>query len=156
MLDRLTALAGCLAAQLAMAQPTSLPAPSRTVYKCVVADRVVYSDTPCAQAERLDVTPTRGMNKSTGRELTGADVRHEQHREIRAKALRPITGESKQQYETRHRRAALSSNAKVECSQLDARVAKLEGEDRSAVANVRPQVQQRLFAARTRYRELGY
>lgn len=55
------------AAQVA-AQSTTLPAPSRTVYKCSVGGKVAYSDEPCVGAQRVNVEPTRGMNKSTGHE----------------------------------------------------------------------------------------
>jgi len=50
-------------------------------------------------AQKLDVTPTRGMNKSTGRELTGANVRREVFREQLSDAVRPITGMNAQQVE---------------------------------------------------------
>src|ERR1700710_707782 len=33
--------------QLLLAQATTLPAASRTVYKCVVAGKTVYTDEPC-------------------------------------------------------------------------------------------------------------
>ncbi|MEK8086891.1 hypothetical protein WNB94_10760 [Aquabacterium sp. A3] len=41
---------------------TSLPPPSRTVYKCEVGGKVHYADSPCVGAQKVDVTPTRGMN----------------------------------------------------------------------------------------------
>ena len=43
-------------------------------------------------AQVIDVEPTRGLNKSSGRVQIGADVQHEQHREMIAEALRPLTG----------------------------------------------------------------
>lgn len=71
---------------------TKLPPPSRTVYKCEVGGKVHYSDMPCVGVQKVDVTPTRGMNKSTKRELTGSDVRREVFHEQLSDAVRPITG----------------------------------------------------------------
>jgi len=76
---------------------TNLPPPSRTVYKCEVGGKVRYSDSPCVGAQKVDVTPTRGMNKSTGCELTGSDVRREVFREQLIGAVRPIAGMNAQQ-----------------------------------------------------------
>lgn len=52
----------------------SLPPPSRTVFKCEEAGKVVYSDSPCLGARQIDVEPTRGVNQITGKRLTGPDV----------------------------------------------------------------------------------
>ena len=71
---------------------TNLPPPSRTVYKCEVGGKVHYSDSPCVGAQKVNVTPKRGMNKSTGRELTGSDLRREVFREQLSDAVRLITG----------------------------------------------------------------
>lgn len=49
-----------LGASMALAQ--SLPPSSRTVFKCEVAGKVVYSDTPCLGASKVDVEPTRGKD----------------------------------------------------------------------------------------------
>ena len=51
---RTTLLAMLLPCAAAQAQ---LPAPSRTIYKCVVKGAVSYSDEPCEGAQRLDATP---------------------------------------------------------------------------------------------------
>lgn len=76
-----------------------MPPPSHTVRKCEVGGKVHYSDSTCVGAQKVDVTPTRGMNQSTGRELTGWDVRREVFREQWSDAVRPITGMNAQQVE---------------------------------------------------------
>lgn len=58
-----------------------------------------YSDSPCVGAQKVDVTPTHGMNKSTGCEWMGSDVRREVFREQLSDAVRPITGMNAQQLE---------------------------------------------------------
>lgn len=70
----LTIAASSVAAQ-------SLPPTSRTVYRCEDGNKVLYSDSPCLSAKKVDVEPTRGLNKSTGREQIGQDVRREKHNE---------------------------------------------------------------------------
>jgi hypothetical protein len=51
--------------------------PSRTAYKCESAGKVTYSDEPCAGASVVDCRADQGLNKSSGRERTGADVARE-------------------------------------------------------------------------------
>lgn len=84
---------------LSKAFAKNLPSPFRTIYKCEVGRKVHYSDSSCVGALKVDVTPTRGMNKSTGRELTGSDVRRDVFREKWSDAVRPITGMNAQQME---------------------------------------------------------
>lgn len=52
----------------------SLPPPSRTVFRCEEGGKVVYSDSPCVGARKIDVEPTRGVSKLSGRERVGRDV----------------------------------------------------------------------------------
>ena len=82
-----------------------LPPPSRTVFKCEVGSKVVYSDSPCLGAQRIEVEPTRGLNKSTGTEEVGKDVRQELQNEQIAEALKPVFGETAQERTKRHTRA---------------------------------------------------
>ena len=135
---------------------TNLPPPSRTVYKCEVGGKVHYSDSPCVGAQKVDVTPTRGMNKSTGRELTGADVRRELHHEQFSEAVRPLTGMNAQQLDQVGRRMKLSSEAQVACRRLDHALPRAEQAERSAQGSSALRAQQlELFKLRKRYRELG-
>ena len=78
-----------LLCNLAQAQP--LPPPSRTVFKCDEGGRVVYSDRPCLGAKKIEVEPTRGVSRLSGRERVGSDVQREVFRENVAEALRPAT-----------------------------------------------------------------
>jgi len=135
---------------------TNLPPPSRTVYKCEVDGKVHYSDSPCVGAQKVDVTPTRGMNKSTGRELTGSDVRREVFRDQLSDAVRPITGMNAQQLDQAGRRMKLSSEAQVACRQLDQALPLAEQAERAAQGSSALKAQQlELFKLRKRYRELG-
>jgi hypothetical protein len=132
-----------------------LPEPARTVYKCTINGKIVYTDDPCPGATKVDVQPTRGMNKATGKELSGADVRRERHNEVMADALRPIINEDATQRETRHRRARLSPKAQAECSKLDGSIQQQEVNERTASVQERAGVQADLLRLRMRHRELG-
>jgi len=93
--------------------------PTRTVYKCVIAGKTAYSDEPCVGATTVDVTPTRGLNKSTGTTLKGPDVQREESREAIAQAIKPLTGMTAEQLDTAGRRQKLSAAAQSTCSRLD-------------------------------------
>lgn len=55
----------------------SLQPPSRTVFKCNQGGKTVYSDAPCLGAQRIEVEPTRGVSKLSGKERIGNDVQQE-------------------------------------------------------------------------------
>lgn len=132
-----------------------LPPTSRTVFKCSVAGKVVYSDSPCLGAQRVEIEPTRGLNMSSGREQIGADVRRELQRESFADALRPITGMNAKQFETHGRRMKLKPEAQRECQHLDSRMPAAENEEKHAKQPVLGDIQEQLFLLRKRFRELG-
>ena len=131
------------------AQTGGLPAPSRTVFKCVVAGKTVYSDEPCPAAIRIDVQPTRGIGKTAG-----TDVQRERMTEATAGALKPLIGMTPQQFEAHRRRVYLSAAAKSECAALDSDLAQLQSRERLELADNRPVVQSELLVARKRYREI--
>lgn len=143
-----------LAAPVA-AQVTRLPDVSRSVYKCKVDGKVSYSDAPCLGAERIVIEPTRGMNKSTGRELTGSDVSRERHRELMADALKPLTGMSAQQFNIQSRRMKLPPGARLECAKLDGIITDHEVRERTAATDTKPAVERSLLVLRKRHKELG-
>jgi len=147
-------LVGCLSCSIAAAQP-QLPAPSRTVYKCIVKGSVSYSDEPCVGAQRLDATPTRGVNRLSGSARTGKDVAAEIHQEQFADALRPLHGMSTAQFTTAVRRNSLDSSAQGECRQLEPAILELEQVEKHANGASIKAVQQDLFALRKRYKTLG-
>lgn len=132
----------------------SLPPPSRTIYRCDDGKKVHYSDTPCLGAKKVDVEPTRGLNRSTGRERMGHDVRREMDNEMIADALRPILNETPEQRATRHRRFKLEPAAKSECARLDVELRKLEERERSATKEALEAAQESLLESRTRYLDL--
>lgn len=136
------------------AQGQTLPPPSRTVFKCEQAGKVVYSDSPCLGAKKIDIEPTRGLNKSTGRELVGRDVRHEQHREAMAQALHPITGMNAQQLDQSGRRRQLPAEAQRTCRKLDVDIPALEAQEKTTQGATRSDAQRELFNARQSFREL--
>jgi hypothetical protein len=131
-----------------------LPPPSRTVYKCEDAGKVHYSDAPCLGAKRIEVQPTRGLNKSTGNELVGRDVMRERQQDGIADALRPLTGKNTQELYRAGRRAQLSTDAQRLCKQLDYEIPHAEATERSSVSGEQLRIaQQHLLELRTSYRE---
>lgn len=143
-----------LCSGIALAQ-TTLPAPSRTVFKCQVDGKVVYSDSPCLGAQKIDVEPTRGLNKTTGRELVGADVRHEQFRENLATSIQPITGMNSKQFESYGRRMKLSPEVQKECRQLDNKIPIAEQQEKLSKPETLAQSQAVLLGLRKRFREIN-
>ncbi|MBP8132938.1 MAG: hypothetical protein KAY13_01605 [Zoogloea sp.] len=116
---------------------------------------MVYSDSPCVGARKIDVEPTRGVSKLSGRERVGRDVQHEQFREQLAEAIRPISGMDARQFAVHERRIHLSAEAQQECRRLDAQLPLVEREERQAGPASLGDVQSRLFRLRKRFRELG-
>lgn len=132
----------------------NLPPPSRTVYKCENGKQVYYTDSPCLGAKKVDVEPTRGLNKSTGGEIVGRDVQRERNNELMADVLRPILNETPEQRATRHKRFKLELPAKIECALLDGQIPRLVEQERSATREKLPVVQQELLSLRTRFHGL--
>lgn len=128
---------------------------SPTVYKCLVNGKTVYSDQPCLGAVEVDVTPTRGMNKSTGIERIGADVSRERNRELIADMVKPLTGTSRAEFEVLRRRVNLPAKTQAECRNLDASIARLKADESAAKAPQLAEIQQQLFAQRTRLKILS-
>jgi hypothetical protein len=131
-----------------------LPAPSRTVFKCNAGGKIVYSDSPCLGAERIDVDPTRGMNSMSGKKAIDSDVRTEQQREQIAEAWRPLTGMDAKQFEAHGRRTKLPQDAQRECSTLDKALPMTEKEEGQTVGAARATAQERLYGLRKRFRKL--
>lgn len=139
---------------LAAAQ-AQLPAPSRTIYKCQVKGTVTYSDEPCVGAQRLDVVPSRGVDRLSGSRRIGSDVANEIRSEQFAQAVKPLTGMSPSQFATASRRHHLDPASQRECRQLEATIIAFEREERSARAGVTESLRQDLFSFRKRYKKLG-
>lgn len=140
-----------LAASSTLAQ---LPAPSRTVYKCQIEGKVRYSDEPCVGAQRIDVTPTRGVDRLSGSARTGKDVARERRTEQFAQAIVPISGMNADELATASRRTRMSAAAQRECRQLEVAIVGLEKKERNASAPEVQSTQQELFLMRKRYETL--
>ena len=132
-----------------------LPPTSRSVFKCEVAGKVVYSDAPCLGAQKIDVEPTRGLSKTSGREQVGNDVRREQHREMFAEAVRPLTGMDAKQLDVQGRRMKLTADAQRECRRLDAEIPVAEKQEKLVKQPALTDVQAQLFRMRRSFREQG-
>jgi len=138
-----------------LAQATKLPPPARTVYKCVINGKTTFSDEPCLGAEKINVEPTRGIDKSTGTSRKGADVHREEFKEAIAEAVKPLTGMNARELDATHRRLMLEPAARLECAQLDRHIAGGESDERAATQTQRSAVQQQLLIDRQRHRKLG-
>ena len=138
-----------------LAETQSLPAPSRTVFRCEEGGKVVYSDSPCLGAKAINVAPTRGVSKLSGRERVGIDVQREVFQEQMAEAIRPLSGMNPKQYEVFSRRMKLTSAAQRECQHLDRQIPPLEQTEAQASGQDFAAAQRRLFGLRSRFRELG-
>lgn len=148
----LSLLALLLCTTVAIAQ--TLPQASRTVYKCEEGGKVNYSDSPCLGAKKVAVEPTRGLNKSSGRELQGSDVRNERFREGMAEAIKPLTGMNAQQVDQFGRRQRLSPEAQRQCRGLDQQIPMAEAAEAAAKADAELKAaQKRLFELRAAYRK---
>jgi hypothetical protein len=152
---RLIVLTPVFVLMIASVLAQKLPPVSRTVYKCGSAGKYVYSDSPCLGAQKIDVEPTRGLSKDTGKDVIGADVRREVHREQMAEALRPLTGMNAKQLDVYGRRMKLSPEAQRQCRQLDADLPLAEKEEKRTAKTERSQIQAHLFAMRKEAKTLG-
>jgi hypothetical protein len=137
------------------ASTQTLPSTSRTVFKCEVAGKNFYSDSPCLGAKTIHVEPTRGLNKSSGREVIGSDVRHDQHRKIMAEAIRPLTGMNAKQLDIQGRRMKLPAQSQRECQWLDAEIPAMERREKNTPPASLAEIQVQLFRMRHSFREQG-
>jgi hypothetical protein len=145
----------CIAMVAMHGYAQKLPPASRTVFKCQEAGKTVYSDAPCLGAKRIDVEPTRGLNKSSGRVQIGADVQHEQYREMVAEAIRPLTGLDAKQLAVRGRRNKLSLEDQMECRVLDGDMSAAQQDEKNATQSDLKDVQLKLYQLRKRFHKLG-
>jgi hypothetical protein len=148
----LSLLLGCFMSATLFAQ--TLPPTSRTVFKCEVGGKVTYSDEPCLGAQRLEVKPTRGLDRISGKKQVGADIQREYLNEGIAQAVRPITGMNPQQWETHKHRVMLPPESQRECRSLDVSIPRAERDEQQTTPNAHQQAQQQLYELRIRFREL--
>lgn len=153
-LARVSFIGTCLLCVTPELSAQSLHAPSRTLFKCQDQGKITYSDSPCLGAEKLEVEPTRGVNKLSGKERIGPDVQRELHREMFAEGIRPLTGMNAKQFEVAVRRAHLPGAAQQECRRLDQDLASTEYEEKRTAKPALRDVQAQLLLLRQRFREL--
>lgn len=151
----LTAAVAALALGLTQGQTLKLPPTSRTVFKCEVAGKTVYSDSPCLGAQKVNVEPTRGLNKTSGREQVGNDVRSEQYREMFANAVRPLTGMDAKQLDVEGRRMKLTKDVQRECQRLDVEISVAEKEEKQVKQQALSDVRAQLFRIRQNFQKQG-
>ena len=126
----------------ATAQTITQEQGKRNVYKCTEGGKTSYSHVPCVDAEVVDTTPTRGLDRSSGRTRHSADVQQEKIQELKQKNLyTPVFGETKEQTEKRHRWGKLDPEARATCQRLDPMMKSETG--------------QRLYEVRMQYYKLG-
>lgn len=143
-----------LAAAHIQAEAQRPPPPSRIVYKCEEGGKVIYSDAPCLGAKRVDIQPTRGLNKISGSERIGADVRAEQNNEQMTNALRPLFGESATERTVRHKRARLSPEKAHKCYELDREISQAEQRERTAKGADLKSIQSELLVHRQSFHRM--
>jgi hypothetical protein len=132
-----------------------LPPVSRTAFKCQVAGKTVYSDTPCLGAQQIDVEPTRGLNQTSGKNRVGTDVMKEQWHEAYADAIKPLTGMDAKQLSVQHRRGGLSTDAQNECRSLDAGISAAQQDEKNAAQSADlKDAQMKLYQLRKKFHEL--
>lgn len=123
------------------------------VYKCDQNGKTVYGDAPCLGAKRVNVTPTQGADKWTGKSKKGEDVRTDEFQTAMSKALKPLLGETPEQYKTRHRRtqAGLTMRDMNRCTALDRQLQALEQTERDATGERLESTQKQLLQVRQQY-----
>jgi hypothetical protein len=145
----------CVAMTCTFGQAQKLPPISRTVFKCQVAGKTVYSDAPCLGAQQIDVEPTRGLNQTSGKKRIGTDVAQEQFKEAYADAIKPLIGMDAKQLSVQERRIRLSADAQKECRRLDDGISTAQQDEKNATQPNLKDVQMKLYQLRKRFQELG-
>lgn len=121
-----------------------------TVYRCETNGRVNYSDAPCVGAKVIDVTPTQGADKMTGRSSKGQEVQREEFHSTLDKATRPLHGLSHDEMDIRRRRYKLSSTEQLQCADLDEQLPVLEEKASKTAGAAKGQADVALYQARKR------
>lgn len=121
-----------------------------TVYRCAFGGKVNYSDAPCVGGKIVDVTPTQGADRLTGRSIKGNDVRREEHRSMLDNVTRPLHGLSHQEMDVIRRRQKLSSADQAQCASLDRQVPALEARSANTIGSAKGKADVELYQARKR------
>lgn len=143
-----------LLAGISAVQAQYLPPPAREGYRCEIDGKVTYSDDPCPGGARVDVTPTRGMDRMAGQRQMSDEVRRERFNETMAEALKPLFNETPEQREKRQRRSRLDPKYQSECLALDRKIPQAEEAEARASPDRKPQAQDTLYRLRKQYRDM--
>jgi hypothetical protein len=129
---------------------------SRIVYRCEHQGKISYSDEPCVGAKEVDVTPTQGLDKSSGVSRKGAEVQRDEHRRQLVQALKPLDATmDEKRFDQAVRRQPLSAEAQRACRQLDQQLPQLKTAEASASTEAeKAQAEVRLFRARKTFKNL--
>jgi len=105
-----------LGALICLAVPFA--AGAQQVYKCGSRYSVTYTEKPCAgRMVSTEQAPVRARSNPTN-----VDAHRLEQARVVARALQRRPGESKEQFDTRRRRAAMLAPDRAECARLDTRM----------------------------------
>lgn len=121
-----------------------------TVYRCDSGGKIVYSAAPYVGGKVIDVTPTRGADKMTGRSIKGSDVQREKYRTMVDDTTRRLHGLSHEEMDVMRRRQKLSSADQAQCASLDRQVPVLQAQTVNVVGSAKGQAEVKLYQARKR------
>jgi len=96
----------------------SPPVSAQTVYKCASGRSVTYSEKPCSR-RMVNTDQARIPVKPNPKEV---DVRRIEQNRAMARAMRPLPGESAEQFKTRRQRGRMLATDREECARLDKRM----------------------------------
>ncbi len=135
----------------------SLTAQATDVYRCDQDGRVVFSDEPCLGAKRIEVHPTQGMDKLSGKSRKGEDVRRNEHHRQMDQALRPLHGRTHEEMNVQRRRYGnnLTPGEHARCAVMDQQLKTQEAREVGARGEALAETQKSLFQLRREHRALG-
>ncbi|MDM0058991.1 DUF4124 domain-containing protein [Variovorax fucosicus] len=134
--------------------PVVCKAAPPVVYRCEIQGKVNYSDVPCVGAKTVDVTPTQGADKMSGRSSKGKEVQREEFHITLDNATRPLHGLSHGEMDVRRRRYQLSPADQRQCASLDQQIPELEARATKTTGSARGQADVALYQARKRVFDL--
>ncbi len=121
-----------------------------TVYRCETGGKINYAEAPCVGGKVVDVTPTQGADRMTGRSRKGSDVQREEYRTLLDDATRPLHGLSHGEMDVIRRRQKLSREDQAQCESLDRQVTALEIQAAKVAGGAKGQADVELYQARRR------
>lgn len=152
---RAIVLAGSVATGVALVLPLDAASQSSagaTVFKCETAGRVIYTDTPCADAHKVDALRIQGgAAPAPGAERTpnrAGDAR------VQSGSMDPWRRVASQPPYAMTR-ASYGTSVNPECPHLAQRMARVEAEEQTATSRTIGLIQERLAVQRHWYRQLG-